>query len=101
LKPTQQTGDVWHSKRNGPLTASGIYQVFSRIAKRAEISDKTFNPHAWRHAFGRDMTASGMPTKTLQQILGHEYIETTGQYSEVELETMEDAYHKFVFDDEA
>jgi len=100
LSPTQQTGDVWHSKQSGPLTASGIYQVFSRIAKRAEISDKTFNPHAWRHAFGRDMTASGMPTKTLQQIMGHEYIETTSQYSEVELKTLEDAYHKFVFDDD-
>jgi site-specific recombinase XerD len=59
LKAHQTTGPVWWGKQ-GALTYSGIYQIFRRTAERAALIDKKFNPHAWRHAFGRDAAIPGL-----------------------------------------
>jgi site-specific recombinase XerD len=53
LEEYQKTEPVWWGKQ-GALTYTGIYQIFHRTAKRAALQNKKFNPHAWRHAFGRD-----------------------------------------------
>ncbi len=41
LKEEQKTGPVWWGKQ-GPLTYSGIYQVFRRTAERASLKNKKF-----------------------------------------------------------
>lgn len=94
LKPDQRTGPVWWGKL-GPLTYSGLYQIFKRTAEQAMLQCKRFNPHSWRHAFGRDTTRNGMPTVILQKLMGHESIETILRYVEVEDSTLKEAYDKF------
>ena len=66
--------------KRGPMTYSGLYRLFERTAKAAGLVDSRFAPHAWRHAFGRDTTISGLPTGLLQRIMGHSSIETTKIY---------------------
>jgi site-specific recombinase XerD len=94
LKEHQQTGHVWWG-RQGPLTYSGMYQIFARTAKQTSLHSKKFNPHAWRHAFGRDATKNGMPTAILQKVLGHESVETTQIYIGPDEETIRQAHHKY------
>jgi len=78
--PASAPGDpIWQGKR-GPLTYSGLYQIFKRLARRAGLADTPTHPHSWRHAFGRDATINGMPTGLLQKLMGHESIETTMIY---------------------
>ncbi len=100
LLPPQQTGSVWYGKRKGPLTYNGIYQMFKRTADRANLVGSKTNPHSWRHAFGRDMTANGMPTIVLKIMMGHESVETTEQYSEVSQEIIRQSYRKYAPDDD-
>lgn len=97
LTPEQQAGPVWWGKY-GPLTPGGIYQIFRRTAKRI-ASDTTFNPHAWRHAFGREATRKGMPTAILQVILGHESIETTAIYAGADQEMARESYRHYIDDE--
>jgi len=80
--------------KQGPMTYSGLYQVFARIAERAGIPDSRHNPHAWRHAFGRDTTLSGIPTGVLQKLMGHESIETTKIYLGFTNDNLKDAHRK-------
>ncbi len=94
LKEDQKIGSVWYGKQ-GALTYSGIYQIFRRTATRASLQNKKFNPHAWRHAFGRDATQAGMPTAILQKVLGHESINTTEIYIEADEEAIHRAHHKY------
>jgi integrase/recombinase XerD len=94
LKEEQKSGSVWHGKQ-GALTYSGIYQIFRRTATRTSLRNKKFNPHAWRHAFGRDATEAGMPTAILQKVLGHESINTTEIYVEADEEAIHRAHHQY------
>lgn len=77
--PHEKKDPLWRGKQ-GRLTYSGICQIFRRVAKKAGADDSNYNPHAFRHAFGRDATMNGMPTGLLQQLLGHQDIETTKIY---------------------
>lgn len=94
LAEDQKTGPVWWGKQ-GALTYSGIYQVFHRTAEEAALSNKKFNPHAWRHAFGRDATGAGMPTALLQKVLGHESITTTMIYADPDEEAVHQAHQRY------
>jgi site-specific recombinase XerD len=96
LKPKQTAaGAVWRNEKTGEgLSGSGIYQVFRRIANRVEEKLK-FNPHAFRHAFGRDAIAAGISLILLKDVLGHDDIQSTMIYSEVDTETVRRAHNQF------
>lgn len=79
LEKTGPNDPVWPGE-DGPLTYSGLYKVFKRLALAAGVDDD-FGPHSWRHAFGRDATLAGCPTAGLQKIFGHENLTTTQVYT--------------------
>ncbi len=77
--PHKKTDPIWWGKK-GPLRYDGLYKIFKRLAEKVDIGDENFNPHAWRHAFGRDTTKAGIPTAQLQDLMGHSSIEVTKIY---------------------
>lgn len=62
-----------------PLTVSGLYQLFKRIAQRAGIEAK-WNPHAFRHTFAREYLRNGGDLATLSQLMGHADLSTTASF---------------------
>ena len=90
--PGAPDDNVWRGEK-GALTNSGIYQIFRRIAKRANVSGNV-NPHAWRHAFGKHATVDGMPTGVLQKLLGHSSIETTQVYLNLDTAALRAAHNR-------
>ena len=76
-----QAPDDWlFISKKGPCTRSTIYLILRRIAKRAGILGR-FNPHSFRHAFGRDWLLDGGDLSSLSDVLGHADLETTKIYS--------------------
>jgi integrase/recombinase XerD len=90
----KKTDPVWWSKR-GPMTYDGLYKVFKRLAEKVDIGDENFNPHAWRHAFGRDTTKAGIPTAQLQDLLGHTSIEVTKIYTQFNSAELQEAHDRY------
>lgn len=62
-----------------PLTASGLYQLFRRLARRAGVQGR-FNPHSFRHALTLAYIKAGGDAVTLARILGHESVDTLARY---------------------
>lgn len=60
-----------------PMTYSGVYQIFRRLAKKAKVKTK-FSPHQWRHAAARSWLKAGMNLKSASALLGHESEKVTG-----------------------
>ena len=60
-----------------PIGYKGIYQIFRRLAIKAEVSGK-FSPHQWRHAAIRSWLKAGMNLKTASEIAGHTSEKVTG-----------------------
>lgn len=62
-----------------PLTPSGLQQILKRLKKKAGIKGRT-NPHSFRHGFAREYLKAGGDLVTLQRLMGHAEISTTGSY---------------------
>lgn len=92
--PHKKTDPVWWAK-NGPLSYDGLYKIFKRLAEKVDLGDEAFNPHAWRHAFGRDTTKAGIPTAQLQDLLGHSSIEVTKIYAQFNDSELQEAHHRY------
>jgi integrase/recombinase XerD len=61
------------------LTPNGLYLLFRRLGKRAGVTGR-FNPHSFRHTFGKEYVKAGGDIFTLARIMGHTDVNTTAQH---------------------
>lgn len=71
---------VFYNLRSGRgLTVSGVQQMLYRLKARARIEGRV-NPHAFRHAFGKDYVKNGGNLAALSRLLGHADIKLTMKF---------------------
>ena len=75
------------------LTTRRIEQIIKRYVDILEMP-KRITPHTFRHSFAVHFTKAGLDTKTLQQLLGHEWVSTTEIYLDhiLSFEELQKAY---------
>ena len=90
------------------IEARQITRVVKRYAKETGIADRytaigrNFAPHSLRHTCATHLYEAGMDLFTLQQILGHRFLDTTRTYVHIginRLRTSYQAFHPFCQDD--
>lgn len=90
LDKRQDIGKIFRYKH-----VSTVSNYFREIAKKAGIKARF---HDLRHTAGTQMLASGIPLKTVKEILGHSDIRTTEIYAQVLAATMEKEMQKLSYD---
>lgn len=60
------------------LTTQSVYALVDRLARQANV--KHFSPHDCRRTFGGDLLDAGVDAATVQKMLGHASLATTGRY---------------------
>lgn len=73
------------------LTARGIRLIIENIVKKAAISSKV-TPHTFRHTFATMMLNEGCNIKSVQELLGHASLSTTGIYTHLTNEEIRKVY---------
>ena len=77
--------------KGDPITERGVRYVLNDIVKRtAGISD--IHPHKLRHTFATHMLNEGADLRTVQDLLGHESLSTTGRYTHVTTDQLRKVY---------
>jgi integrase/recombinase XerD len=64
----------------GALTSHGVQSMIRRLSKRAGFDDKRIYPHLFRHSFAVRFLMMGGDIFSLQELLGHEDMETIRNY---------------------
>ena len=80
LLPLGNNTHFWLGYRGSPLTRWGLKQAFRRIFKRAGLKGHKLGPHTLRHTFATEYCRAGGNVRVLQEIMGHERLETTMVY---------------------
>lgn len=84
LFPSRETSvDPVGGIRRRHHVLDGAVQEFVRKAARATGLDKRVTPHVFRHSFATHLLESGTDIRTVQELLGHESVETTQIYLHV------------------
>jgi site-specific recombinase XerD len=81
-------------KKIVPLKISGFEIILREIGKRAGVHH--VHPHRFRHTAATYALRRGMPIEQVQQMLGHEKIETTLIYAKINTASLKANHAKFL-----
>lgn len=95
LKHKSSKGYIFLSYRSKPMTRMAIFNLIKKYCNIANIKKKV-SPHTFRHSFATHMLEGGADLRVVQEILGHENINTTEIYTHLDrtyLKEVHKLYH--------
>lgn len=75
------------------ITTRGVEKIIDNIVKKAALK-KHVSPHMLRHSFATHLLSEGCDIRTVQELLGHESLESTQIYTHVSNERLRAVYLK-------
>ena len=79
------------SKNHTRLTTDGIHYMVKQRLKKAGLDASQYSSHKLRHTAATLMLQNGVDVRTLQEVLGHEHLNTTQIYTHVDNENLRTA----------
>lgn len=94
-KKRQRHSPYLFSSRTGKrLDRTHVWRIVKSMISKTKI-DKNVHPHTFRHSFATHMLQGGADLKIIQELLGHESIETTSIYLHLDIAHLQEAFKKF------
>ncbi|MDR3310368.1 MAG: tyrosine recombinase XerC [Oscillospiraceae bacterium] len=80
-----------HTGTRNRMTTGAVHALVKKHLIAAGISPTDYSAHKLRHTAATLMLRSGVDVRTLQELLGHEHLNTTQIYTHVEREELREA----------
>lgn len=82
---------IFLNKDGKKISRQGFFKILKKLAQNAGIN-KEISPHTLRHSFATHLLNHGADLRIIQELLGHENLETTEIYSHLSSKKIEDDY---------
>ncbi len=79
------------SRKHTRLATDGIHYMVKQRLKKAGLDASLYSSHKLRHTAATLMLQNGVDVRTLQEVLGHEHLNTTQIYTHVDNENLRTA----------
>lgn len=90
VRPTVASDYVFLSYLNDGMSTTAIHK---RLIRYREQADVYLTAHRLRHSFANDLLAAGTPVTSIQQLLGHRWLETTQIYVQANDQQVQTDYY--------
>ena len=71
-----------------------IFTIIKTLARQIDLK-KNISPHTFRHSFATHLIDGGADLRAVQEMLGHESIQTTEIYTHLDREYLRDTIIRF------
>ncbi len=92
-KDSKNKDILFLNNRGKALTRVMLFTIIREAVLRAGI-DKSVSPHTFRHSFATHLLAGGASIRQVQEMLGHESIETTEIYTHLDTTRLRETVEK-------
>lgn len=75
---------VFLNLRGSKISRISVFNIVKNCAEKAGIR-KTISPHTFRHSFATHLLEGGANLRAIQQMLGHQSIQTTEIYAHIDI----------------
>ena len=75
---------LFGSRNGNRVSVSAVHRLVEKALKQAGLDATQFSAHKLRHTAATMMLAGGVDVKTVQEVLGHENLNTTQIYTHIE-----------------
>ena len=91
-KSARATPALFLGSRGSALTRQSIWNVLKKRARDAGIADP-LSPHTLRHSCATHLVAGGADIRVVQELLGHQSVQTTQIYTKVTIDSLRDVFY--------
>ena len=91
-KNERKDTELFLNAQGKKLTVRGLEYILKVVEEKTGIY-LGLHPHELRHSFATHLLESGLDLRMIQEMLGHENINTTQVYTHVSLQEMSEQYH--------
>jgi integrase/recombinase XerC len=91
---TEPTNVVFLNNLGKKLTTRGLEYILDKIQQRIGLF-LGLHPHILRHSFATHLLENGADLRVIQELLGHESLNTTQVYTHVSEKAMQETYLKY------
>lgn len=91
ISGNEEIRNVFINYKGTPLTPRGVRKIINTIIDDCAIN-KHVSPHMIRHSFATSLLNNGADLRIVQELLGHENLQTTQIYTHVSTENIKKAF---------
>lgn len=79
------------TRKHTRVTKAGVHYMLKQRFTAAGLDSSKYSAHKLRHTAATLMLQNGVDVRTLQEVLGHEHLNTTQIYTHVDSDSLRDA----------